>query len=251
MKRTSWVVGHRGAMGYAPENTLASFELGWKMGADALECDVHLSKDRRLVVMHDESLDRTSSGTGLIRDASWSNIKRLEAGGWFHRRFRGQRVPRLEDVLDWIRDKKTPAGPLRLIIEVKNEPVRYAGIAEALVRALKAERLLDRVVVISFDHGVVKRAKVLAPSLMTGILFRDPLPDLPARMAWTKADAVFPRRHLVTASLLRSARRAGWFVGTWTVNEEDEMKKMLRLGVNAIATNTPDRLAELRRRCNY
>ncbi len=241
-----WIIGHRGAMGHAPENTLASFELGWKMGADALECDVHLSEDRQLVVMHDEALDRTSSGSGLIRDHRWGHIRRLDAGGWFHRRFRGQRVLRLPDLLGWIRDKTAPSGrPLILLIELKNEPVRYVGLAEAVVGALKKARMTDRAALISFDHGAVKRAKRLCRALFTGLLYHALLPDLEARVRWTGADGVFPRRTLVTPALARLARRRKWFLGTWTVNEPGDMKRMVRLGVDGIATNYPDRLARL------
>lgn len=241
-----WIIGHRGAMGHAPENTPASFELGWKMGADALECDVHLSSDRKLIVMHDEALDRTSSGTGLIRDASWSAIKRLDAGGWYHRRFRGQRVWQLADLLHWMRGKKSRAGhPLHLILEIKNEPVRYAGIAEAVVKALRSAGFLDRAVAISFDHGVVKRVKVLERNLTTGILFHQPLPDLAARARWVKADALFPRWTLITPAFMRAAKRLKKFVGVWTVNEPGDIRRMARLGVGGIATNYPDRAARI------
>jgi glycerophosphoryl diester phosphodiesterase len=244
VKNRPLVIGHRGAMGHAPENTLASFELGWRMGADALECDVHLSKDRRLVVMHDESLDRTTSGSGLIQDHRWSEIRRLDAGGWFHRRFKGQHPLRLEDLLAWIRGKKARSGqPLKLVVEIKNEPVRYRGIAEAVANALRGRE--ERVLVISFDHGAVKRVKVLSRKIFTGILFHQPLPDLEARVRWTRSDAVFPRWSLVTPALVRAARRKKWFVGTWTVNDPDAMKKMIRLGVDGAATNFPDRFVKL------
>ncbi len=244
MENKTMVIGHRGAMGYAPENTSASFELGWRMGADAVECDVHLSKDGRLVVMHDETLDRCTSGTGLIADNRWPRIKGLDAGGWYHRRFKGVHPWRLEDLLSWARDKKTPSGvPLRVVVEIKNEPVRYAGIAEAVVKTLKAARFEARSIVISFDHGVVKRVKRLDRKLFTGILFSKPLPDLQARMSSTGADALFPRHTLITRALLKAAYRKKWFVGTWTVNEAADMKRLVRWGVDAAATNYPDRLA--------
>ncbi|MGQ0645527.1 MAG: glycerophosphodiester phosphodiesterase [Elusimicrobiota bacterium] len=233
-------------MGRAPENTPASFDLARRLGADVLECDVHLTRDRRLVVIHDESLDRTTSGTGLVKDAPWSQVKRLDAGGWYHRRFRGQRVPDLPSLLAWLKDKKALSGaPLRLLIEIKNEPVRYAGIADAVAACLKDAGMTDRAGVISFDHGAVKRAKRLAPSLFTGLLFHEPLPDAAARLRWTGADGLFPRRHLVDARLVRWAKRRKVFLGTWTVNDPAEMKKMIGLGLDGIATNHPDLLAAL------
>src|SRR5215471_12590471 len=96
-----WVVGHRGAMGYCPENTLASFERGLELGADWIELDVHLSRDGQLIVIHDETLDRTTSGHGLVRDHTLAELKRLDAGAWFGAEYAGQRIPTLDEVLDW------------------------------------------------------------------------------------------------------------------------------------------------------
>ena len=103
--RKCWLVGHRGAMGYAPENTMSAFKTGLKMGADFVECDVHLSKDNKCVVMHDESLERTTSGHGLIRDTLSSKIRKLDAGAWLSKSFRGERVPMLADLLNWARSR--------------------------------------------------------------------------------------------------------------------------------------------------
>lgn len=240
------IIGHRGAMGHAPENTLASFDLGWRMGADFLECDVHLSKDKKIVVLHDETLDRTTSGTGFIGKHSWAELNKLDAGGWYHRKFRGQKLLRLDDFLRWMKPKQSKSGPpLRLVLELKTEKIPYPGIEEAVVKALKKSAMIPRTIVISFNHGSVKRVKVLNRTLRTGILFHDPLPDLAARVKATRADGIFPRRNLVTPALARFARKNKLFLGTWTVNEPDEMKKMVRLGVDAVATNFPDRFAKI------
>src|SRR5438874_12810464 len=110
-----WVVGHRGAMGYCPENTLASFERGLELGADWIELDVHLSRDGALVVIHDETLQRTTNGHGLVREHTLSDLARLDAGA-------GQHVPALPEVLGWAREHNTI-----LDIEIKNAPVYYEG----------------------------------------------------------------------------------------------------------------------------
>ncbi len=246
MKNRPFVIGHRGAMGYAPENTLASFEMGWKMGVDFLECDVHLSRDKQLVVMHDEALDRTTNGTGLIQNRSWPYIRKLEAGAWFHKRFQGQRPLRLSDCLTWLAHKKTPAAnPLKLIVEIKNQSVRYGGIAESVVKALKQKGFIERSVVISYDHVLVRRLKNLCRDLTTGILFRAPLPDLSERIKWTQTDGLFPRLNVLTRSLMGLAHKKKKFVFTWTVNETKDMKKSLHLGVDGITTNYPDKLVKV------
>ena len=234
-------------MAYAPENTRPSFELGWRLGADALECDVRLSKDGKLVIIHDDSLDRTTTGAGLVSDTLWARLRDLDAGGWFHRRFKGVRLWRLEGLMRWMEDKRAPSGkPLILVLEIKNDSVRYESIAEAVVKALRAADFVDRTLAISFDHGVVKRAKELCPSLRTGILFARPLPNLNALMEWTGADTLFPKHTLIKPLFSRIVRQRRWFLGTWTVNGLSEMKRLIRLGVDGIATNCPEKLIALR-----
>jgi glycerophosphoryl diester phosphodiesterase len=244
------VIGHRGAMGYAPENTLPSFEKGWKMGADGIECDVHLSRDGQLVVIHDPTLDRTTNGKGRVRRHAWREMSRLDAGSWYHRRFRRARLLRLPELLDWLRPKKSPSGlPLKILIEIKNEP-KYPKIAERVVDVLQRKKMVDRAMIISFDHAVVRRVKRLSPELRGGILYHKRLADLTGRLAWTRADAIFPLWKLVTPSLIRLAKEQGRFVGVWTVNKPGEMRRMIRVGVDGIATNYPDRLRRLLKRIN-
>src|ERR1700716_3392227 len=100
-----WVVGHRGAMGHCPENTLASFERGLELGADWIELDVHLSRDGALIVIHDETVDRTTNGRGLVCEHTLAELKELDAGAWFGASFAGERVPSLDEVLVWARSK--------------------------------------------------------------------------------------------------------------------------------------------------
>src|SRR6266545_1980127 len=119
-----WVVGHRGAMGYCPENTLASFERGLELGADWIEMDVHLSKDGELVVIHDETLDRTTNGHGYVHDHTLRDLQSLDAG-------KGEHIPSLDEVLEWAQSK-----PAILDIEIKNAPLYYDGIERKVVDAL-------------------------------------------------------------------------------------------------------------------
>src|SRR3989338_8852408 len=214
--RACWLVGHRGAMGHAPENTIASFEVGRQMGAEFVECDVHLSKDKEVIVIHDERVERTTNGAGLIRDLRLSQIKRLDAGSWFSKKFKGETVPTLRELLDWTKHKTSlHKYQMGVAIEVKNEPVRYLDIAERLVEAIAEAGMESRVVVISFDHGGVKRLKILNPKIATGILYNDALED-PIRRAFNmKADALFPLRNLVPQTLVQKAHQSGLAVATW------------------------------------
>ena len=135
--RACWLVGHRGAMGHAPENTMASYTLAQHMGAEFVECDVHLSRDKEVIVMHDERVERTTNGAGLIKDLSLKQIKKLDAGAWFARKFKGEKVPTLHDLLSWARHKTSKRGyQMGVAIEIKNEPVRYLEIAERLIEVI-------------------------------------------------------------------------------------------------------------------
>src|ERR671938_442670 len=126
-----WVVGHRGAMGHCPENTLASFERGLELGADWIEVDVHLSRDGALVVIHDETLERTTNGSGLVRERTLAELQRLDAG-------HGERIPTLEEVLVWARGRG-----IGVDVEIKNAPIYYTGIEAAVVRAVERCGMLD------------------------------------------------------------------------------------------------------------
>src|SRR5437868_4519466 len=154
-----WVVGHRGAMGHCPENTFASFERGLQLGADWIEMDVHLSRDGALIVIHDETLDRTTNGRGYVKDHTLAELKRLDAGN-------GERIPTLHEVLDWAKNRKAI-----LDIEIKNAPVYYDGIESKVVDALDSSGMTERSVVISFDHQAVKRVKELDARVVTGVLY--------------------------------------------------------------------------------
>ena len=153
------VLGHRGAMGYAPENTMASFELGWELGSDMLELDVHLSRDNELIVMHDGDVSRTTDGDGRIKDMTLDEIKQLDAGVTYDTRFKGQKVPVLQEVLQWAK------GRIPLIIEVKGDPHPAPGIEEILVSMIEQHQMSDEVAVISFHHPVVKRIKEINPTI--------------------------------------------------------------------------------------
>jgi len=233
-------------MGHAPENTMTSFELACQMGSDFVECDVHLSRDQEVVVMHDERVERTTNGAGLIKDLKVSQLKRLDAGSWFSKKFKGEKVPTLMEVLSWIRHKtSTNRYQMGLCIEIKNDPVRYLNLVEKIAELIEKNEMVSRTVVISYDHGAVKRLKNLLPKIATGILYREPLEDPLNQAAAMKADALFPRNTLVTSSLIKKAHQKGFAVASWVINDPIEMEKFIAYGIDAMATNFPDRLNEI------
>jgi len=223
-------------MGYAPENTMASFEEALRLGADIIELDVHLSKDGELVVMHDPTVDRTTTGKGWIRDLTLREIRRLDAGVRFGQAFAGQKVPILEDVLHWAR------GKTRLLIEIKNGPVYYEGIEQHVAAEIRLHDMIDSCQVISFDHRCVKRIKTLSPDIRAGVLFAC-LPVEPLSLAQSaKADILMPNWAYATSDVVDEAHLAGLAVYVWTVNQPDEMERIAQLHVDAVGTNFPDKL---------
>lgn len=233
------IIGHRGAMGHAPENTLASFAKGLELGADIIELDVHLSKDGHLIVMHDPTVNRTTNGTGLIRDMTLSQLKALDAGSWFGTQFAGERIQTLDEVLAWAK------GKTRIAVEIKNGPVYYPGIAERVVDALRQLDMVESAAAISFDHHVVKSAKELESRLVTGVLFAARPIDVVALATAANANILLPHWSYVTPDVVADAHRANLAVYTWELHELAELKHVLALGVDGIGTNFPDRLKAL------
>ncbi|MBI4318276.1 MAG: hypothetical protein HY675_07290 [Chloroflexi bacterium] len=232
------IVGHRGAMGHAPENTMVSFQKAVEMGASIIELDVHLSKDGELIVMHDHAVDRTTDGRGLIKDLTLKEIKALDAGSWYGAPFKDQHVPTLGEMLSWAK------GKVRVAIEIKNGPVYYDGIEDKVVRCLRKHRMENEALTISFDHYAVRRVKELAPESSTGVLFAARPVDPVGMAAAADADAILPQWGFATAEMVAAAHDAGLAVVPWVVNTESEMECVVGLGVDGIGTNYPDRLRE-------
>lgn len=230
------VIGHRGAAGHAPENTLASFAKAWELGADLLELDVHLTRDGEFVVIHDGDVSRTTDGQGRVQEMTAAQIKRLDAGGRFDPRFAGERVPLLVEVLEWAR------GRIPLVIEVKGDPLPPPGVAERLVQVLGEFGVLDEVAVISFHHPVVREMKELEPRLATGVLLAGQPADPVGMARAALADSVRLSWPYWTPEMVREVHAAGLVASAWTANDEAVMEYLVAMGVDSIATDYPDRL---------
>lgn len=228
------VIGHRGAAGYAPENTMASFERGLAMGVDAIELDVHPTRDGELVVIHDPTLDRTTNGHGLVSAHTLEQIQALDAGSWFDPAFVGQRVPIFRDVMHWAK------GRTRVIIEIKQGPIFYPNVEELLIAALDETGMRDQVLVISFDHVSVHKLKQLAPDIPTGVLYAGRVVDPVSLARAAQADALMPYWPLLTKAEVATAHEAGLFIGPWG-GAEQNYEFILATGVDAVIADFPDR----------
>jgi glycerophosphoryl diester phosphodiesterase len=230
------VLGHRGAMGHAPENTMVSFAKGLELGSDMLELDIHLSRDGELMVMHDGDVARTTDGKGHIKDMTVAEIKKLDAGIKFNERFRGERVPKLVELIEWAKTR------IPLVIEIKGDPLPAAGIEEKLIQMVRDYKMLDQVMAISFHHASVKRVKELEPKLTTGILYTGQLVDTVGAAKAALADSVRPAWSYWTRELVEQVHAAGLGASSWTVNDESLMEYLAPMGLDSIGSNYPDRL---------
>jgi len=227
--------GHRGAMAYAPENTMPSFEQAHRMGAQEIELDVQLTKDNHLVVMHDQMVDRTTNGSGYIRDLTWEQVQKLDAGMHLAPEFAGVRVPALNDVLEWAR------GKVSVAIEIKNGPHYYAGIEEKILACVTERKMQNCVLITSFDHPSLALMKEISLGMATGILFSCRPADVVELARQTGADVILPHWTFVTTDIVEHAHREGLGVNPWAVNSDDAVRLMLQMGVDTITSNYPDR----------
>lgn len=231
------VIGHRGAAGYAPENTMSSFRKGKQLGADWLECDVHLSADGHLIVIHDETVDRTTDGTGAVRDLRIEGLRALRVAD-------RDRVPTLDELLEWVGNFQS----LGLVIEIKNGPYFYAGIEDAVQKAIERHGMEGRSMVVSFDHVCLRALRRLGPKLRTGILYYGRLADPVAAANAVGADAIWPGLALLDEDTVGLAHGAGLGAFTWTANTTEAFARALASGVDGIVTDFPDRLVDTFRR---
>ncbi|MBI5879481.1 MAG: glycerophosphodiester phosphodiesterase [Chloroflexi bacterium] len=228
--------GHRGAMSIAPENTLVSLAAARDAGADGVEFDVQFAKDRALVIIHDDALERTTNGHGRVSDYTLAELQALDAGGRFDARFAGERIPTLDEVF------ALPGRPLALNIEIKLEPAlkEDTGLEQAVVDCIRRNRAESRVLISSFNWHALRRIRRIAPDLRIGVLYAHPIDE--AEVADLRAEAMHPRWSLVDAEFVQRVHARGQQVNVWTVNEEADMRRMIALGIDTLMTNFPQRL---------
>ncbi|MCX7025946.1 MAG: glycerophosphodiester phosphodiesterase family protein [Spirochaetes bacterium] len=242
-KGKTLVVGHRGADGYAPENTMLSFEKGLQCGADLLELDIHVSLDGELMIMHDSEVDRTTDGTGPIENMTLAQINKLDAGVKFNPKFKGVRVPTLRELLDWSKDK------IPLVIEIKGNPFPAPGIEEKLIKMLREYNLIPETMVISFHHECMKRFKKTEPALATGLLLMGELVDPLQTLKSCNADSWRPGWQYWTKEKVEAVQKSGVTASTWNADIESVMDRIVPMGLASIGSNFPDRLRSYIDKC--
>jgi glycerophosphoryl diester phosphodiesterase len=226
------MISHRGARALAPENTLAGVSEAIDRGALFIEVDVQRTADGVLVVIHDNTVDRTTEGTGEVGELTYDEMGSLDAGSHFSTEFAGAPIPTLDAILELVAEKQ-----VTLVLEAKN-PGLYPGIEQQIAEALQRFEVQDRVIVISFDHDWLKRFHGAAPQVRLGKLWvwmgrSEPLP-------MTQLVDVYWLSVIVDPTLVKRAHAQGYEVVVWTVNDPWAMKLLLWLGVDGITTDRPD-----------
>ncbi len=222
-------IAHRGASAYEPENTLRAFRRAIELGADMIELDVHLSRDGYPVIMHDATVDRTTNGTGYVRDKTLAELKELDAG-------KGERIPTLQEAMELVR------GKCGLYIELKEREA-----AGPVVDAIHAEEFRD-VIVASSDPYAVREVKRLDPEVPTSLLVGETEADFVGLASAVDADYIHlcwenksPTPHkLLTPELLSSLHEHGLGVITWHEERPSEIRELIKLGVDGICSDKPD-----------
>jgi glycerophosphoryl diester phosphodiesterase len=228
-------IAHRGASGYAPENTLAAFRRAVAQGVTFIETDLHLTRDVHFVAIHDDTVDRTTSGRGPVKQMTLAEIRKLDAGAWFASEFIGERVPILEEILDFSRKHDVV-----FYLELKSDG--FWGGEHALISALRDSGEIQRMVIISFEPAILANLRKLEPLLMTGILSDGQLGNPFEQAVEIGARQLVLRGDLLTPNLLQEAHRRDIQVVCWTVNQPAHMRLLASAGVDGIMSDYPDRL---------
>ena len=232
---------HRGASGYAPENTLEAFRMADEMKADGVELDVQLTKDGELVVIHDETIDRVSNGSGKVKDFTLRALWEFT----FHKthpEYKDVKIPTLREVLTYI---KTTA--MTVNIELKTGVYFYEGIVEKTIALVEELGMSERVIYSSFNHYTIRDIRALRPEAKTGLLYADGYIDMPMYAAAMGVDALHPALYnLQYPDFIALCREKNLKLHVWTVNREKDMERLCSMNVDAIITNYPDRARNIR-----
>jgi glycerophosphoryl diester phosphodiesterase len=232
------VFGHRGASAYAPMNTLPAFELAAALGAHGVELDVHLSQDKHLIVLHDFTVDHTTDGEGYARDMILAQLKELDAGSWKEGKYRGVRIPTLDEVFESV------GRQLYINVEIKSGTAETDGVEQAVAACIERHNMQQRAIVSSFNPLALKRFRELLPEVPIGYLYvsdEQPFIEIIQELAH---EARHPQDTMIDLAYMDRARKNGYRVNTWTVNDPKRAVELHNMSVDGIITDKPDVILE-------
>jgi glycerophosphoryl diester phosphodiesterase len=227
------VIAHRGASSYAPENTFAAFDLAIRMGAHHIELDVEATNDGHIVVIHDDTVDRTTNGTGPVTDQSLAALQALDAGSWFGAQFSGERIPTFDEVL------RRYKGRVHIHTEIKG---RSTYLSERTADLVRQHSMIDQVTITSFQRVRLEEIRAYAPELVTSWLLAEVSDAVIAQAGTIGVRQICPRADTVTTEMVSRLHAEGFAVRVWGVATEALMRQVVRAGADGATVNFPDKL---------
>ncbi|MET3682400.1 glycerophosphoryl diester phosphodiesterase [Alkalibacillus flavidus] len=233
------IFAHRGASRYAPENTMAAFKRAYHLGADGIELDVHLTRDHQVAVIHDENIKRTTNHSGLVNHFSLSELQRLDAGSWFHSQYNGEKIPSLEDVLQWIQHKH-----MTLNIELKTDVIHYHQIEEHVVSLIHKYNLEKQTILSSFNPATIERLNLIQSDIELAWLRQKRLKNIAYQLAAIGADSLHIHHRLLNTPMIQEIKSKQIPFRVYTVNKPKIWRQCVSQRANGIMTDIPDLLQE-------
>lgn len=227
-------IAHRGFSRKYPENTMLAFRKAVEAHCDAIELDVQMSKDGELMIFHDEELERTTDGSGFLKDYTLMELTRFDAGKLFLTEGEINRIPTLEEYLSFIRETG-----IETVIEMKNSVISYPGMEEKIISMIRAFGLSDKIILSSFSRDSLIKSHTLAPDIRTALITESWIYRAGALTKSLGAAYYHPRHIFLTPWNLNEMKREGILVQPWTVNDARRMKSLAKSGVHGIITNDP------------
>ncbi len=223
------IIAHRGFSAIAPENTLSAFKSAIRSKADMIELDVQTTRDGTPVVIHDTKVDRTTNGTGKVKNFYLWTLRELDAGSWFDLKYKGEKIPTLEEALKFI------GGKIPVNIEIKSSSIK---ITEKVIATIYELDMEEKVLISSFDPRVLRKIKKLKIQIPTGFLYHYPVYFNPIKTLENLGAIVFIHNFkFTTPKLVKKIHEAGFKIFVYTVNKPADIKKMIEIGVDGIITD--------------
>lgn len=222
-------LAHRGLSASFPESTAIAFQQAARLACWGVEFDVHLTKDQQLVVIHDESIDRTSNGTGFVKDLTLAELKNYDFGSWFEAKFAGEKICTLAEVLDIFKDTKH-----QINIEIKSDIFEYPGIEILVAHAIEKFQQNERIIVSSFNHETIARFQQIQPNINCALLFASLITNLDDYVQKFDCQAIHIPYYYGMRSIIQRMIQQGVIVRTYTVNNKKIAQQMEQLGIDAI-----------------
>lgn len=235
------IFAHRGFSGMYPENTMLAFQKAYEVGCDGIELDVQLTKDEVLVIMHDETIDRTTNGKGNIRDYTYEELCQFDCCGNFPGMFEFQRIPTLREYLEWVK----PTG-LLTNIELKNSVYYYRNLEEKVIEMVRELQMEDKIIFSSFNLVSMVKCKQLIPEIPMGFLMETRMDNMGQFAKDNHIEYHHPDLTYLTKDMVEECHSQGVGVNVWTVNKKKQMKKLAKWKVDGIFTNYPNKAKKLK-----